>query len=435
MENAIQSLQTIETSMTSAGRKVPTTIEKIAHYLKSEMGADQIEVVASVLLKLGNSVLSVTSDDAVKIVSGTPDIILAVTSLFALADPITYAMFSLIATILGAVGASAGGDFGSIVKREIEKALNRYEDSRLRDEAEGTIRQFRVSHAYLSPKFKEATVKENEIPALSANVPVYQGVKFLGVLSHRVKELSKSTNTEQVKQAMEYTQLYIILAVLRSAVLWEMCALLRTVPNNDFTAEAIQRVIEMEESHDKEFIEYLTQPDYSSAVFFSNFNPSEWPTIIIFLEKKGLSYQKLDHLAIEPHSLKPEKWPNHRMYMMNNPEGWIAGTEKEKSASKFALEPLSQEDNVFHIRSVKWPNWYVYMQKNLEGGCRGRKGKPGPKGEWKIVRFKDGKYMLATRRWPDWFLYMKGNYIGASRGWAGDPGTQGHWIITKVMHP
>ncbi|XP_052806519.1 toxin CfTX-A-like [Mya arenaria] len=244
-----------------------------------------------------------------------------------------------------------------------------------------------------------------------------------------VKERSECNNADRVKQAMEYTKLYITLAVLRSALLWEMYALVQTVPDFDWSADAIQRVALLEDKHDKDFIEYLTKPYYSKAVFFAYFNPSQWPVIITFLEKKGLSYQRYDHLAHGSHSLRTEKWRNRNMFMWDDRYGTIGGTDGNvEQASRFYFDPIQPKDNIFHIRSVKWPKWFVFMIDEEEAYCFGTEV-PGPDGEWKIVRFDDGKYMLSPRKWPEWFIYMINDDCALVRGVLNDSGIQGHWII------
>ena len=70
------------------------------------------------------------------------------------------------------------------------------------------------------------------------------------------------------------------------------------------------------------------------------------------------------------------------------------------------------------------------MNGDSKGYLKGTNVLPGHEGQWKIVQFKDGNYMLSTRKWPNWFIYMDATSHGWIRGMEGDPGIQGHWFIT-----
>ena len=423
-----RSLQQIKTSMTSAGKNVRARVDRISYYLNSDEGSSQTETVCSAVETIGGAVSSLTSDITVEIVSGTLDVISAVSSLIPVVGPIISTVFSLIGTIFGAIGGGGSEDVGSVVRREIERALNNYDDSQLRAEANGAKRVYRISHAYLASK-GGAPINEHEISALSSHVPVYQGIRFIGILAQKVRENSQSSDRDQVKRAMEYLHLYVTLAVMRSSILWEMYALVKAASNSDWTAAAIQRVIIAEEDHDKHFLKFLLEPEYSQAIFFAYFNLSEWPQTITFMEKKGLAIQRHNHLTRGSHSLRPEKWTDWYMLMYNNKYGTMIGSTTLDEQSLFYFDSISNEDNIFYMRSKKWPSWYIYMTDGDEGLCEGWEDEPGPAGEWKVIRFKDGKYMLSPRRWPNWFIYMTDDDYAYIRGCNGDPGIQGHWLI------
>ena len=435
------SLQKIKTNLISVGKNVLSRIENIEKYLDSEEGSSQIDAVSSSLEAIGEAVPSLTSGDTAQIMSGTLDVISAATPLIPLAGPIISTMFSLIGTIFGSIAGSSPEDIGTVVKREIETALNNYDDSLLRREAWGTYRVYANSQAYLAKKEDGAPIQKHELSALTSNVPVYNGIGFLGKLVHKVEDNVKSGDPVQVKRAMEYMQLYVTLAVLRSAILWEMYALVRAVPDSSFTADAIKRYVIKEESHDERFLSFLLKPDYPQAVFFAYFNPSEWKKTMLFMRKKGMSYQRHDHLAQGTHTLRPEKWTDWYMYMykFGCSRGEclridMAGTKTLSEQSRFTFHPISREDNLFYVQVEKWPFWYAYMTDYSAGYCRGYDGwrsktKPGPAGEWKVIRFKDGKYMLSPRKWPNWFIYMDDSDVADIKGWTGDPGKQGHWLI------
>ena len=432
---ATRALQKIKTTLRSAGRDVGERVDKISAYLDSEGGSSQMDAISSSLETIGEAVPSLTSVDTVEIVSGTLDVISAASDLIPVAGPIISTVFSLIGTIFGAVAGGGGAteDVGTVVRKEIEKALNKYDDSQLKAEADGAMRVYRISHAYLARKEGEAKIREYEIAALSAHVPVYQGIKFLGILGRKVKDYSKGSYSVQVKRAMEYMQLYVTLAIMRYSILWELYALVKTSPGMNFTAEAIHRVIIEEDDHDKSILNFMHGlPDYPQAVFFAIFDPSEWPITITFMKKKGLNYvyQGFSYLAYRHRYLMPEKGRFKYMYMKNDPWGNTRGRNDLHAQGLFYFDLKPGENNVFYIRSFKWSKWYLYMKDEEKGGCRGKGRKPGPEGEWIVVKFKDGRFMLSTKAWPNKYMYMKDDSNGNIRGWIGDPGKQGHWTIS-----
>lgn len=429
-----KSLQEIKKYLTHTGRNVESIVQNIVKHLDSQKGSSQVNTLYSGIQSIAGAVSSLGyTSDSVKIVSATLDVISAVTTFMQIKSPVTSTLFSLIEPIFGAiaVGWDATEDIGNFVQREIEKTLHKYDDSQLRAEASGTMRAYAISHAYLAAREGDSPIEEHEIAALPANVSIYQGISFLGMLAQKVKENSKSSNPDQVKQAMEYLQLYITLAVLRSSILWQMYAIAKSSQRSDFTTAAIYRIILADDKHDKNFLSFLQKPDYQQAVFFAYFNPSEWPTTMTFMEKKNITYQyqQHDHLAHNILSLKLEKIPRKFMVMGDGVNGNMHVRETNDARSRFYFDPISKENNVFRLRSEKWPSWYMYMTDDKDGFCRGYGGMKGPVGEWKLTRFKDGKYMLSPHKWLNWFIYMDDDYYGHIRGYKGDPGIQGHWVI------
>ena len=74
----------------------------------------------------------------------------------------------------------------------------------------------------------------------------------------------------------------------------------------------------------------------------------------------------------------------------------------------------------------------MYMHDDSEGHLRGTTVKRGYEGQWKIIKFKDNRFMLSPRKWPNSFIYMDSSAQGLVKGWNGDPGTQGHWLISYM---
>lgn len=421
------SLSKISTKLNTYGKNVQTKVTKITQYLNLEEEGEIVDAVSSSIETMGGAVEGITSSDALSIVGGTMEMLSAITALIPIYGQIASTVFGLVSSIIGAIGGS--DDVGSIVRREIETALNNYEDSELRADAEGTMRVYRVSQAYLGSLEENGQINDNDVSALAANVPVHSGVQFLGKLSTKIKENAAKSDSVQVKRAAEYTQLYVILAVMRSAILWEMYSIAREAPDSVWTANAIKRVALSEENHDKDFLTFLTAPVYSKAIFFAYFNISEWPVTKRYMFKLGLGFERYYYLPTLKRYIKPKEWTNWYMVLDSGPAGIMLGTTLLNDQSRYIFQTISAENNIFYIRSAKWPTWYVIMSNTPEGFCKASGSTPGDEGKWKAIRFDDGYFLLSSIKWPNWFIYMMDNADGHIAGHVGDPGDAGHWLI------
>lgn len=418
-----RSLGKIKSSLKANQRLAREQLGKIEKYLKNEDGSNAI---SSTIEAVGSAAPSLTSGDVTEIVSGALDIMSSITALIPVVGPIISSIFTVISALVSSIGGS-GMDIGSVVKKAIDEALRKFDDSNLRAEAFGTAKVFGVSLAYLDGI---TDIQRHEISALSAHVPIYSGVRFLGILQSKIIESSKSHDEQQVKRAIEYTRLFVKLSVLRSTVLWKMYITVKQAGHSVSTAKSIQNVIQNMKLKDKHFLTFLTNPTYQQAIFFAHLKPSELPEVSKYLDKCQLAFQNLAFLGGRAHHFRTQKWPNWYAYMNNDAYGSMTGSTVLNDQGYFFFDTISSVDNTFYLRSVKWPKWYVYMKNDGEGKLYGWKGNPGSSGKWKIIRFSDGYYMLSPEKWLDWFVYMKKDSYGTVRGWKGDPGEQGHWTIT-----
>lgn len=418
------SLSKISTRMGSIGKNVQSRVDKITEALNSEEGGEMLDAVSGSIERIAGAVDSVTSSEVLTLLGGTMEMVSAITSLIPGYGQIVSLVFGLVGSVLGGIGGSE--DIGSVVRREIENALNTYDDSNLRAEAEGTMRVFRNSQAFMS-KGETGPLSETDIIHLTNNVPIYQGVDFLGVLSSKIGHYSDQTDYISVMRSAEYVKLYVSLAVMRTAILWEMYSLVRESGHSDFLAGGINRTIYACQDNDEASLDFLTKPAYSKATFFAFYRPSDWPVVKNFLSKIGKSFQNLGYLSNQPRSFRPESWDTNYMKMEGNLWGQMQGTGDLYDGSLFYFDVISAENNIFFLRSKQWPTWYVIMDST--GNCRGWGSAPGTNGQWKVTLFIDGKYMLSPLDNPNRFMYMRHDAWGHVRGWDSDPGGSAHWII------
>lgn len=430
---SLQSLSKIKTVMKAVGKKADSPVDKLKNYLESDDGQANLEKVESSLNKVADSVSSVTSSDAKEIVVGAIDIIAAGVSLIPVVGSVVSALLSVISTIIGGIGGSST-DIGTIVKTQIEKALNNYDDSQLRGAAYSTMLLFSNSQAYLNNKGDKIQIQKHEIAALAANVPVYTGVQMLGMLTSKVHDNAKSSDKVQVKRAIEYTKLYVTLAVLRHALLLKLYSVVRNSGHSDWTAASIYRTLIQQGELDEKFIKIVVDRQFSRAMFYSIFYPSEWPTISKFAREKGFKFEQFKYLDNGPHTIAHDL--KYTMGMGSDHDGTIQGMPANSAGEQglFYLDVISAEDNTFYIRSKKWPTWYVVMNDDDAGTCRGLPFKPGNNGEWKLVKYPNGSVLMTPKKWPNWFLYFErvdimDMTILLIRGQHNYPGKKGEWKL------
>lgn len=389
-----RSLSKISTRLSSFGKNVQSKVTKITDFLDSEKGSEIVDTVSSSIETIGGAVEGLTSSDVLSIVGSSMEMISTITTLIPVVGPLVSAVFSLIGSIFGCLGGTE--DIGSIVKRVIEEALHNYDESELRAETVGTMRVYRISQAYLN-SVENKQMNEHEVAALASNVPVHSGVKFLGFLSHKIKENSEEKKKTQVLRAAEYTQLYVILAAMRTAILWEMYSVVRQAPNSDWTASAIKRVAEAEQLHDKDFLQFLAKPVYSNAVFFSYFRISDWPVTKNFICRLGIHF--VPYFGTKQYLFRNDAYKNNRFLAFES--GDVVVYYKVTSNSKFYLDPISAQNNVYYIRSAKYPDEYIYMGAFA---LIRRGSKPGNEGKFKIIKLENGMYAISTIAYPEDFL-------------------------------
>ncbi|CAC5398141.1 unnamed protein product [Mytilus coruscus] len=104
---------------------------KIEKYLKDDDGSNAI---SSTIEAVGSAAPSLTSGDVAEIVSGTLDILSSITELIPKVGPIISSIFMVISGLVSSIGGGET-DIGSVVRKAIDEALRKFDDSNLRAES------------------------------------------------------------------------------------------------------------------------------------------------------------------------------------------------------------------------------------------------------------------------------------------------------------
>ncbi|VDI15431.1 Hypothetical predicted protein, partial [Mytilus galloprovincialis] len=307
-------------------------------------------------------------------------------------------------------------------------------DSQIREDHAGILKQFESSEDYLEglenhlDRTRDQHVDTTMIDWINLN----DGSTFLAKVQITIGELMQTNDIKKVPRLVELIKLYVSITFLKSTIMLRVCCIAQTMDSKSLIVSGIKNVINKEQQSDRKFFKCFEQPTYNRAVFFACFNPSENDLIVSFAKSRGVQFQSLrDELDGKHFALRPQKWPMYWAIMSCNPWGTIWSTQSpyDRKSLYFDFQSVSEKDNYFLVKSFQWKTWYMFMKDTAS--LRGKEGKPGADGEWKIIKFEDGRYMMCTREWPGKFAYMKDAMLGEVVAGYGDRGKAGHWIFEK----
>ncbi|XP_063412586.1 uncharacterized protein LOC134695293 [Mytilus trossulus] len=314
----------------------------------------------------------------------------------------------------------------------------------LKSKVKGLLATFHVSESYLSTLESKLTkIKQKDIDYMMASIDLYQGSEILGNLRSTIEQDIDLKNNGEAKRIICLTNLYVRIAAIRSSMLWRMYSILtsstttwlgmwrRNDPEVSNTSEAIRSVIRREYDMHKEFLLLVVVPDDKTIHFLTLFNPSENIEIASFVRSFNLEFQRLRDELQGKFSIKSERSEDYGIIMSSNIVGSVWGSRTPtENQNFFRFEAVSIEDNIFAIFSIKWPSWYVHMES--DGQCRGyyvySKG-IGPRSKWKILRLKNGYFIMSPIQWPCRYAHISNSMFSYLKGFEGKPSKSGNLIF------
>ncbi|XP_078377935.1 uncharacterized protein LOC144661103 isoform X3 [Oculina patagonica] len=116
-----------------------------------------------------------------------------------------------------------------VVREEIEKWYSRD----LSNQAEGAISAFQKSKSFLNGVAKSGKqLSDSETTSLSAHVPVYHGVEFMGTLAAEIRNIIRGNKRKEGKKCLKYIELYVRMSILKDVILQQMAALISDSQSN-----------------------------------------------------------------------------------------------------------------------------------------------------------------------------------------------------------
>ena len=133
-------------------------------------------------------------------------------------------------------------------------------------------------------------------------------------------------------------------------------------------------------------------------------------------------------------TLEQEKWED--WYVVSGESGRLHGNNYYfdflvDSDAKFVFDRVDENEPYFFITYVKNGQiFYVYLTNTEDDkSVESMDAEPGTKGQWKVTRVEDGKYILSPKELPDWFMCMSGDFFGTIKFCHAEAGPEGTFYI------
>ena len=221
-------------------------------------------------------------EDPVGAIQGGLNMIAQIASLAGPQGQIISVLLSFVSGFLSLFGAATEEkSVGDIVREQIDEALEEYHDKQLTNSAEGAIDNLEVSKAYVDTLAQLGlTLTVPQAHSLESNIPMGDGLKFMGELASNIRSLVRAKERSGAKKVLKYIELYIKMAVMKDIILLEMVALLpdELEPNRQATLNA-QKTLRRQQ---KNLLKFLYESDVTNIII-AYFDPEIYPLTDAYL--------------------------------------------------------------------------------------------------------------------------------------------------------
>jgi len=399
-------LTKIKATLSKFGKNENSQIQQLGTFLQSKQGRTHSNTLTKALDTIGDSLDGFTAGDIISKTQSALGIISSISQFIPKAGPIISVVADVFSQILGIFGAASEESMEDVVKRVINDALGKFDESQIRAKSHGVARMYGQSLSYLkvAPGKK---LRTHEIAALASNVPVYQGVTFIGLLESKIKEYARKRDTTSGNRALFYTNLYVHLATLRSCVLLQMYTVVLSAGHSPHVASAIKRVIDRDNLTNRRFVKIFAFPEYDMAFMYIQLVPSKQKLLQRYMKAHQYS---LKYFTPSNRQYRFENSKYRGYYMYSVSWGKFKVTKNKNHAAKFTFQSTGNE-GYYYIRVNDGWSW-VIMKALLGNRLKRYWSRPGSDGVWKILPFKNGDYMMTASHQIGVYPYM----------------TSGHWV-------
>nr|A7L036.1 RecName: Full=Toxin CfTX-2; Short=Toxin 2; Flags: Precursor [Chironex fleckeri]ABS30941.1 toxin-2 [Chironex fleckeri] len=419
------------------GKQLFDKVKSMEQALENKFSDDDERAkVMGAIGSLGTAIGKFQSGDPASIASGCLDILVGISSV--LKD---FAKFSPVFSILSlVVGLFSGTKAEESVSSVVTKAIQEQSDQELQEALYGVKREFAVSKAFLDGvRNEESDLRPTEVSALAANIPVYQGVRFIAMVVQRIKYIKPKTESE-IKRMLTMLELFTDLCSIRDLILLDLHQLIATPGHSPNIASGIKEVTSLgREEYQRVFEDLLKTDDEETFLFLSYLYPKEKNEqsrkIFKFFDLIEVKYDDRFKLDLSGgQALSTLQWPNyylcpHNDYLANNCHDLRVGLKLEKLSDGFYTIKTYGRDP----RTCYWTDDYVKISSTSNGELE--------KFSFVPVQVKGQKaYLLSTKKWPHNFAYSQKTANGLLSILKDVPsklgyGNQGFFTISTYSNP
>ena len=190
-------------------------------------------------------------------------------------------VLSFISGFISVFGAEEEKSVGEIVREQIDEALAKFREQSLVDEAKGVNRQLDASKNYLDSLTRNAgTLTVAQAQLLGTNVPLYNGMTFLGKLMGVIEEGIAENSLANGKKTLVYIELYCKVATVKDLIVTQTAALLpdELAPNRD----ALTYTMKQLRNQQKNVLKFLFGTDVKNNLMHY-WDPDEYPATDYYL--------------------------------------------------------------------------------------------------------------------------------------------------------
>ena len=184
-------------------------------------------------------------------------------------------ILSFISGFISVLGAKEEKSVGEVVREQIDEALTKYREQTLVDEGKGVAQLFDTSKHYVDSLARRAeTLTKDQAQVLGSQVPLYNGLKFMGKLMGFIEDEIKENSRDKGRKALVYIALYCKLATLKDLIVTQTAALLpdELAPNRDALIYTMKQL----RNQQKNILKFLFEGDVKNNLM-RHWDPDEYP--------------------------------------------------------------------------------------------------------------------------------------------------------------
>lgn len=315
-----------------------------------------------------------------------------------------------------------GPSFTDMLQDMITRAFDDAHNRMLINEANGTKTLFETSEYFLNGiRFGNHPLPEQEVSAFTAQIPIWSGVKFMGILANEIETLSKPPNSDvnstkalsDSRACVQYTTLYYQLALLQDKILTDLYTVVKASGKFDYIAGGIWSVRMGRIQTSKSVLKFLHKPGCNLTIVAEHILEND------ILKKAFMEFCGVDASTYSSNMAEVEgKWvslcfPNADRRCLNLTQFHkVSLVRQDEKTSRKEFE-LKKADNgiCYTIKSKQCPDWYLAIPANDGGENPSLSSTKNRDESTEFICFSMGEYRNKHTISSTWCIFYSGNDI------------------------